>query len=105
MILSPCKLSLILANNKVVLPFVTVKKKPFIIEWFVGRIIVIVSDSLRERLIIFPENDWVNENPTPFSGGRCFIQEDMLSSSDNTCNVCLPCHWVGVLPLAAGKTR
>ena len=24
-------------------------------------------------------NDWVNENPTPFSGGRQFIQKDILS--------------------------
>jgi 1,4-dihydroxy-2-naphthoate octaprenyltransferase len=25
-------------------------------------------------------NDWVNKNPTPFSGGRRFIQEDILSA-------------------------
>jgi len=45
-------LSLILANDKIVPPGVAVKKKPFNVVRFVGRISVIVLGSLRERLII-----------------------------------------------------
>ena len=35
----------------------------------------VVNDYFDSR----PQNDWVNKNPTPFSGGRQFIQNGLLS--------------------------
>ncbi len=39
-------------------------------------------------------NDWVNENPTPFSGGRRFIQQGILSPME-TLAACLAALGVG----------